>query len=320
MLGRRSRHQFSIFLWTRSNVSVAIITIAGLILAGSLTWPAVAQDTLLYGFAEGDLAKYRLSIVQRITIAGQGASSETVRYSYTYQQRVGRNRSGTASLDIDMLGVRFKMGTNARQFDSTIASHFEASKTNPPIWVYGAISTSKARMGIKPNGQVMYFRLVSVDSPFDDEQTKDMVTRSIEELKDHAFLTVPGTQIDGNQIWRTLVPIRLLGSLGLTGHTIFAPVTLSLDSIEGTGANRIARYSVRSFQTPDIGMTEGSLSDVKMELELRGLDGSVSFAIAKGQIENYEFRIRTKYVVTADGSLIQDHQMEEEVSLERLAN
>lgn len=297
---------------------VLAITFAG-VSHGYLSAQA-AQDTLTYRFAKGDQAKYSLKFRRQIKMRGQHAQSGVMTHSFVYRQEVSRIRqSGNASLDIDLLETRYKMGENVTEFDSRNKSHLDAAKTNEDLRIYAAILTAKGKMGVKSDGQVAFFRLASLAPRFNDEQTKQIVTRVIEEIKNHAFLPVPGTPIENTQSWHTYVPIMFLGS-PLHGMTIFAKVTLGLDRIDGTGANRMAHYTVQSFETPELGLTEGSLKDIETSFKLRSLDGTVTFAVAKGLIQSYQFRIQTYFKLMANGSLIQEHEMDEQVSLELHSN
>ncbi len=291
-----------------------------ILLAMGQSVSAAEKDTLQYRFAEGDQAKYGLKFSQHVVMRGQDAGENTVTHSYVYSQNVRRVRqSGSISLDIDLLETRFKPGVDAPEFDSRKQAHLDTAKTDNNWRVFAAIVSSKATMSVKSNGEVGFFRLASVAPEFDDDRTKHFVTRSIEEIKDHAFFLTSDTSVTKEQTWRTFVPIKFVGG-PLSGQTMFATTILSLVNVEEKDGDRIAKYKVASFEPLDTDMAEDSIQGAKLELKLLKLDGTLEFSLTKGQIRFYQFKAKTWLKLSVEDQLVHEHEMDEQFSLKRLEN
>ncbi len=283
------------------------------------------QETLSYRFAKGDKARYRLKIRQHYKSRGQGAAENQFKRTFVYRQKVQRLRKGgKASLDVDVLEYRvtFGKGENALELDSRNRHDLALieSSDDPVLRHFAAILTSKVKMTVQPDGQVPLFRLSKLAARFNNTETRNEVNKLIEQIKWHAFLSVPGTPIKDTKSWRTNVPISFASNFLFAGEVWPVEATLKLDRIEGTGANRMAHYKVQSFDKRNLlSMAEGSLAGGQVDSRITKLDGTLSFAVAKGYIQSYQFRIQTHTVVKINGSLFFEHKMDEEISLARLA-
>lgn len=95
-----------------------------MLLTVCMAWSQAGAVEIKYQFTKGENTQYRLSFSNNITVHAEQTKSDVMTHSYTFTEKVMRERPAGFSLDLSFDEVQYRPGKGAAEFDSRNPEHF----------------------------------------------------------------------------------------------------------------------------------------------------------------------------------------------------